>query len=354
MGQTAEKIVPVKLTRPLKGLVVCNINIISRQVGKPLDDYVVATNEKDPKKKELKDVNVVIVVPKGTNSALNHRWTEWAKNRDIPLISCDSGAVLREILRDEYDVVDPTAEEKTEKEPLKEIPYAEKLKYKTQPYEEVGPPKPAGATSSATAAAIAAVSEEYEAKLQEARDSETEAIRLFDAKEKELEYAKERIAVLTKQVKDRDGWISPEEFDEKVKKKADELAQELTGKIKKVSKQTSSLEDKLKHLSSKAEKYERLYRREKEEKDKLEAKNVLGADPDAIHTMVKLSTIIGLIPMLGKDNKTYQELNEFLKQCENDIDVIRLTDSIKESTRDLMPSRNDKQKIRDTLKKFKT
>lgn len=99
-----------KLVRPVKAIVVGDVDVICKQIGKYFDDFIQVGREKKFKRKDLEDAQIVCFATQACANDLKQEWLSFSRDRGLPMLSCRRGSEIPELLKDGFDVVDPVKE----------------------------------------------------------------------------------------------------------------------------------------------------------------------------------------------------------------------------------------------------
>lgn len=182
-----------RLRRPLRAVVVCNNDMMARQLEKLIDIPLRESADKAIRTKDLHDIQLVVSMRRSISTEQHNQWQAWAKKQGIPYIAANSGALLASELKNEYGLTDD--EEPASKQEKKAAPV--EIRAPMPVPIPVPPPAPVvHVAADPISVALRAVKEEYEKQLEQAkRDVDlAESLALKESERKDEALAAQQLA----------------------------------------------------------------------------------------------------------------------------------------------------------------
>lgn len=247
-----------KLVRPIKAIVVGDVDVICKQIGKYFDDFIQVGREKKYKRRDLEGAQIVCFATQACANDLKHEWATYARDNNLPVMSCRRGAEVPTMLDADFEVTTPPKEEAPAEE---ETP--ESL-VKAQQAEKEAKQMVADAQAAAPTNAkvgiesldfLANIQKQVQDKLTAAQGQVDEAMGLYLQESEKVKDLEARLTELSNELKQNDEKISTEvaaKLQKAVEKETVKLSTELRRKEKAISDQEKALE-KLKEKVDTAE-----------------------------------------------------------------------------------------------------
>jgi len=246
-----------KLVRPVKAIVVGDVDVICKQIGKYFDDFVQVGREKKFKRKELENAQLVCFATQACAADLKQEWLGYARDHNLPIVSCRRGSEIPELLKTGFDVVDP----KEEAVPVEDHAPPESLIKAQQAEDEAKRMVDrAKAASPATKEVgiesldfLANIQKQVQEKLSAAQAQTDEAMALYIQESEKVKSLEERITGLEDDLKKNEEKINLEveaKLKRAVEKETIKLNTELRRKEKSVADAEKELEKTKEKLNS--------------------------------------------------------------------------------------------------------
>jgi hypothetical protein len=169
------------LQKPIKAIIVGDVPVICKQMGKYFDEFVHVGREQKVHRKELDGAQILVFAMQACNAGLRQDWTDFAKGRNIPIFSCRNGSEIPQHLAAYFTIVDPAATTKQPQAvPASQIK-AQKAQEEAQQIVErtvAEPPSSAG-SGIQSLDLIAGIQKEVQGKLTKAQQDTDEATSLY-------------------------------------------------------------------------------------------------------------------------------------------------------------------------------
>jgi len=233
-----------KLVRPLKAIVVGDVDVICKQIGKYFDEYIQVGREKKFKRRELDGAQIVCFATQACGAGLKQEWTTFAKDHDLPMISCRRGSAVTEILNADFEIEEEKEEAPAVVEPpvslIKAVAAEEVAK---QMVDEAQAAAPASKIGIESLDFLANIQAQVQEKLSTAQAQTDEAAELYLKEADKVQGLENRIKELEDALKTNEDRIA-EGVAAKLQKAVDKESVKLHTELRRKDKAISDAEKK--------------------------------------------------------------------------------------------------------------
>jgi len=243
-----------KLVRPVKAIVVGDVDVICKQIGKYFDDFIQVGREKKHKRKELEDAQIVCFATQACANDLKQEWTSHAKDHNLPMISCRRGSEVPEILKSGFEILDPEEEAETPKEEQPPVSLVKAQQAEDEAKKMVAEAKAASPVSKEVGIEsldfLANIQKQVQSKLTAAQAQTDEAMELYLQESEKVKSLEGRIAELETALKSNNEKVDLE-VEAKLKRAVEKETIRLNTELRRRDKAVSDTEKELEKTKEK-------------------------------------------------------------------------------------------------------
>lgn len=322
-----------QLKRPIKAVVVGDVDVVCRQMGKYFDEYVHVGTDRKTDWKSLEGAQVVCIALQATGAALKQDWTTWAKDRDLVTISCKKGSEIPMLL-EKYDIADQeeAAEEKIPASVRKAQIAAKEAEQMVEAAKEATP-APAADLGIESLDFLANIQKQVQQKLDKAQKEADEAMKLYIEEAEKVESLNARLAETQQMVKEANDRIDVE-IKEKLSKAVSKETIKLQTEMRRKDKAISDKEKELEKFQSRLEKAELSLLDFQSKIKAMESEKPLiedGMDMNKVVMVHQLLMLAHAVMYIDADNKWLTAVWKILQGVSQDVEITSLYSKFREA-----------------------